>query len=380
MKPINLNLKQAQTVDLSKQTTFKETRNESTKLANQNRTKQESISKKSSTINQQQSSNQLNSITKKSNDAKQLNQKLNDNLNKTSRNSPSKTTNQLKKPKVPFELKPSNPSKVEFPKYSKENQNLRLLNQVDETRKELLNSKINKSNEKNDRITDRSNLKNIDKSIKLTNQSSKVPITNQTTSKVSANKTTNKLSLTATNQTTNKTVLIDKNLDENKLSANTSLANKQQQEPKLSDEKAPSRLIDFYLKNLPDQFNYLDDSDVVIDLNFIKKTNQPNNQRTINNLVAGKQKPKEDTNLKDKANETQQANSDNLTDFSSQFLKSQKESLEIEDLIDFKITNEDEKSKVIDVINKFMKSLIDFKKSTYPNKYADNLSNYLKEN
>lgn len=324
-RPINLNLKQIQTVDIGKQ---KQSESSSARsIAKQNKTTDQS--KKSS--NDKSNSGQLNRT----------------NVKQASTKSAASTNQSTsKRLKVPFDLTPTaNQTKAEF-KYSKENANLRVINQVDGSRKELLQGKIGKSNDRkadkiaNDR-TDRSNLKSIDTS------------TNRTS-------------------TTNRAVTSKSSLD------------------KLTDTSTTtSRLGDVYLKYLPDQFNYLDDGpcdleSLQLNLHLNNKrpnsmsnqTNHSNNRQFNHHAFHNQQFNHQFNQTSDQRTDSPSNATNNL---SLQFLKEQKASLEIEELINFQIKTDDEKCRIKNVVDSLMKALIEFKRSTYTAELADDLDDNIKK-
>ena len=382
IRSININLKQVQTVDTSKQTSkanaesFKsnnkassESNNKSTESSKPSQSSQSNQSGQNRTkppttgpaSNQKKSTTATNPTVKQKpdglgNDLKQQSKSL----SSSDKASPKKSvgdqsnSNQTKKLKVPFAVKPANQPKSE-PKYSNENKNLRLLNQADETRKELLNIKIKKVAERsNDRPTDRSNLKSIDTSdkhstLKASDGQPSKPVTG--------------VGVTGT-KPANSSIAPDKSKP--LLPTPTAFG-------KAPEPKGTNRLANFYLKSVPDHFNYLeDDSDDIIDINSFRNMNkarsqQPRKPATGDNLNGLATITSQSTNQFGDSIVGQTKNGDQFdsNNFSSQFLKSQKESLEIGELISYRITNEDEKFRTRSVINHLMKVLIEYKRSTY---------------
>ena len=385
IRPININLKQIQTVDTSKQTS--KAKSDSTKPNKASSELNKSTdSSKSSQSTQSSQSGKARTADPPSNQKKPTNPpgkpKSDDPVNdlkqsKSDKSSPKKSagdqsqTNQTKKLKVPFAVKPANQTKPEL-KYSNENKNLRLLNQADETRKELLNTKIKKVSERsNDRPTDRSNLKSIDTSNKI------APLCNNQT--LSSLKTTNgqpakpAAGVTAIKPATNPIVL-----DKSKSLLPTPTAF-----GKPPESKGTNRLANFYLKSVPDKFNYLeDDSDDIIDINSFRNMTKARSQRKsptrdgLNGTSTTSQPTNQFTSqfTEPTAGQPKDGEQFDSSNFSSQFLKIQKESLEISELINYRITNEEEKFRTRSVINHLMKVLIEYKRSTYQPKLVEELN------
>lgn len=346
IRPININLKQISVIETDKQTPSKDKSNQI--KDHQSKDKQTSVHQTKS--KNDQSSNQLNQMSnekqknndkkstetiKKSTDNRSTDNRSTDNKSITN-SSKKKMDNQsdsnrsIKKLKVPFDLKPSNPIKNE-PKYSKENQNLRLLNQVDEKRKDLSNIKIKNLNDKKDKSTGQTNLKIIQTSAQ-----------NSIDSTAKNNQIVKNNQPLIANQTPNKQ--ISTNSDKTKLN----VSNKQ------PDPKGSNRLINLFLKKVPDQFNYLND-----DLDEIELIRSQNGRE-----------------IEDQTNKS--INEKSTDEPSDQLPKSQKPSFEIDELINFKITNENDLNKTKNVIDNLMKVLIEYKKSTYASNLVNDLNTSLK--
>lgn len=325
VKPINLNLKQ---VDISNDKTKK---NEFSKSMNDKESKSEKSSK-SNSANQKD------------------NQKDNQNKSKTdqSANSGKKQSNQLtstseqpatKKLKVPFEVKPAKPE----PKYSPNNQNLRLLNQSDNSRQNLFNNKItkldpNKQTDK-ERPLDRSNLKSISTTV---NQ-----IDNKNQNK------TNPLNVKQHNHQINQKINHQSN-------------QKIQKNAKQQNERGNiSKLADFYLKIVPD----LEEQDFFLTSNKSSDKNEKSSNSS-NNQKTNKESANQATNKSDKSiNDNSFA-----SNLSKQFLSNEKKRLEVEQLIDVKIKNDYEKNQMKNTVDRLMKSLVNYKQSTYTPQLADELN------
>lgn len=397
-RPININLKQIKTVDLSKQTskakaeTSKSANNKASTDLNKSTDHSKSTQSTQGNQNKAKASSSFSSPNQKKpaatdqaakqksgggsgNDLKQPPARS------ASSSSSDKTTSKksaddqsnpaTKKLKVPFAVQPANQTKSEL-KYLNENKNLRLLNKADETRKELYNIKIKKISERsNDRPTDRSNLKSID-------TSNKIPPTLASNSNQSNQ--TNIVTLKTTNGLPSKP-LIGTGVTANKPTTNPIIPDKSK--PLLATPKGTNRLANFYLKSVPDQFNYLDDdSDDIIDINSFRNLNKARSQRkaaaseSLNGSTSTSQSANQFTDQSQPPKDGGQFSSNN---FSSQFLKSQKESLEIGELINYRIVSEDEKFRTRSVVNHLMKVLIEYKQSTYQPKLVEELNESLQK-
>lgn len=381
-RPININLKQIKTVNTNKQTPKADSSKSAGNKASSDLNKSTDSNKSAQSTQSNQSGQNKAASQKKPAAADQAAKPKSDgnDLKKSSASSVSSTssdktagkksgddqsTQGTKKLKVPFAVQPPTQPKSEL-KYLTENKNLRLLNKADERRKDLANLKLKKIQERSqDRPTDRSNLKSIDTSNKIPPAAGK---SNQPASKQTNGQPAKPSIATASQPPMTNPIIPDKS------------------KPLLATPKGTNRLASFYLKSVPDHFNYLDDdSDDIIDINSFRNLNKARSQQrkatTSENLNGTTSQPPASQPLANQFTEQSQPpkEADQFNNFSSQFLKSQKESLEIGELINYRITNEDEKCRTRGVVNHLMKVLIEYKQATYQPKLVEELNESLQK-